>query len=874
MSWGAPIKLFDIELSLPLEPLAVEPAYQWAQCLVRLRGRPIGTVALPRVGSGCSVAALEAVIVAQLGQAIRVRLVEQGLDLPATEQGLGLDQLFASGPVEAARPFPFVTVAVCTRERPDDLATCLDAISRLDYPNYEVVVIDNAPRSDRVEQLVKTKYPRVRYFAEPRPGLDWARNRAILEAAGEILAFTDDDVIVDSRWLTAITRELVENPAVMAVTGLVVPAQLETDSQLRFEWYGGFGKGYRRRWFQRGRDHTGRSFLMHGAGQFGTGANMAFRRSVFDQVGFFDPALDVGTPTNGGGDLDMYFRVLKAGHALFYEPDAVVRHRHRSDPAGLRYQIEGWGSGFFAFVFRAQAAFPDERAGFREVTRWWVRYWFVRRLVKAIRRSEWWLAKLVWAEGRAGWRARATYRAAQRQAEATTRAMGPLVPEARLAPKLVDPFVSGEAVELVGVRQVELSNPVARLTGLEGFDCVQVFVSLRGRVIGKFEVGNYRRDIGGTMLRQEIAANCWYELVSETEPSGDAGPEVEPGGLQAMLRRNRLEARLSEQAPVPALPSDVSVSVVVATYDRPDDLRRCLASLRDQRAGRLIEIVVVDNHAESGLTEPVVAEFPGVKLVREPRGGLSYARNTGIRASQGAIILSTDDDVIAPSDWVEQLIKPMLDPAVMIVTGNVLPRELATPAQRLFEQYGGLGRGFRRAGFGPHWFAWFRRDAVPTWDIGATANAAFRAEIFRDPAIGLMDERLGAGTPTGVGEDTYVFYRTLKAGHSIVYEPMAHVWHRHRRDMAGLEHQIYSYSKGHVAYHLVTLFEDGDWRALCRLGWWLPMWHARRLVRWVRGRRDYPLRLIFAEIRGNLLGPWSLWQSSRRVRRLGKSATR
>ena len=869
MSWGAPIKLFDLELGRPLEPLAVEPTYQWAQCLVRLHGRPIGVVALPRVGSGCTVAALEAVIVAQLGQAIRVRLVEQGLDLPATEQGLRLDQLAASGPVEAARPFPFVTVAVCTRERPDDLAACLEAIARLDYPNYEVVVIDNAPRSDRVEQLVKTRYPRVRYFAEPRPGLDWARNRAILEAGGEIIAFTDDDVIVDPRWLTAITREFVENPAVMAVTGLVVPAELETDSQVQFEWYNGFGKGYRRRWFERGRDQVGRSFLMHGAGQFGTGANMAFRRSVFDQVGFFDPALDVGTPTNGGGDLDMYFRVLKAGHALFYEPDAVVRHRHRSDPKSLRYQIEGWGSGFFAFAIRAAEAFPDERAGFREVTRWWLRYWFLKRLVKSIRRSDRWQAKLVWAEARAAWGARSSYRAAQRQALASTREFGPQVPEARLAPKLVNPYVSGEAREPAGVRQVELSIPLAPITNLDQFDSVMVFVSVRGRVIGKVEISNYHRDIGVTTLRQEIAASCWYELLEEIQGPGlDPSLDTEPGGLRAMLRRYRFQGA-GETAP--ALPTSVPVSVIVGTYDRPDDLRWCLKSLEDQRSGRPIEIIVADNHPKSGLTAPVVAEFPGVRLVQESRAGSSYARNAAISASHGAIILSTDDDVIVPPEWVERLITPMADPAVMIVTGNVLPLELATPSQRLFEHYGGLSRGFRRATFNQDWFAWFRRDAVPTWDLGGTANAAFRAEIFGDPAIGLMDERLGPGTPTGVGEDTYIFYRTLKAGHLVVYEPGAHVWHRHRREMAGLERQIYNYSKGHVAYHLVTLFDDGDKRVLWRLGWWLPMWHARRLVRWVRGRRDYPLRLLVAEIRGNLAGPWSLWQSSRRVRRLGKS---
>ena len=68
-----------------------------------------------------------------------------------------------------------------------------------------------------------------------------------------------------------------------------------------------------------------------GSGAYGTGANMAFRRSLFHQIGFFDPALDVGTVTNGGGDLDMFYRVIQEGHTLVYEPRAIVRHRHRRD---------------------------------------------------------------------------------------------------------------------------------------------------------------------------------------------------------------------------------------------------------------------------------------------------------------------------------------------------------------------------------------------------------------------------------------------------------------------------------------------------------------------------------------------------------------
>jgi len=235
------------------------------------------------------------------------------------------------------------------------------------------------------------------------------------------------------------------------------------------------------------------------------------------------------------------------------------------------------------------------------------------------------------------------------------------------------------------------------------------------------------------------------------------------------------------------------------------------------------------------------------------------------------VIVMTDDDVEMPPTWLETLIAPLARADVSAVTGNVLPLKLETEAQRLFELYGGLGRGFRRREVDGTWFAGFGRGAVPTWELGATANAAFRASIFADPRIGLLDEALGAGTPTGCSEDTYLFYRILRAGQTVVYEPAAYVWHSHRSDLAGLRRQVYDYSKGHVAYHLTTLVRDGDLRALLHLAIRLPRGHLWRIRRRLSGRDSYPLRLSLVEICGHLAGPWALWRSYCRVRRDGRS---
>ncbi len=318
------------------------------------------------------------------------------------------------------------------------------------------------------------------------------------------------------------------------------------------------------------------------------------------------------------------------------------------------------------------------------------------------------------------------------------------------------------------------------------------------------------------------------------------------------------------------LSHDVPVSVVVATLDRPADLRKCLHCLVAQVSPRPIEIIVVDNNPDSAVTPPVVTEFPGVILVSEWRKGSAYARNKGCLTSRGDIVVFTDDDVTMPPDWIEKLVGPFNHPGVMIVTGNVLPLELETTAQRLFEAYGGLGRGFDRRVVSKDWFNQFR-TAAPTWMLGGTANAAFRAVIFSHFKIGLMDEALGPGMPSGVGEDTYLFYKVLKAGYTIVYEPAAYVWHKHRRDMLSLHHQIYNYSKGHVAYHLTTLFRDHDLRALLQLAVCLPGTHISRSVKRLCGSSDYPLSLILLEVVGNLAGPWSLWQSRLRVKREGRS---
>ena len=399
----------------------------------------------------------------------------------------------------------------------------------------------------------------------------------------------------------------------------------------------------------------------------------------------------------------------------------------------------------------------------------------------------------------------------------------------------------------VAVRLVDITRPLVALTDVAAYPRTRVYIQEHGVLLGSTEIVNTWRPISEATLRQAVAESVTH----------------------AVMRR-ALERRLDAKRLAPLDPS-VPVSIVVPTCGRPDDLRRCLEALRAQRSPRVVEIVVVDNRPGDGRTEAVARDFPGIVFIQERRPGLSYARNAGFCAASGDILVAIDDDVTVPEGWLERLVAPFARPEVMAVTGHVLPLELETQSQCRFEAYGGLGKGFYRFEVDGTWFASVR-GAVPTWHLGATANAAFRATLFSQPDVGLLDEALGAGMPTGCSEDTYLFYRLLKAGGTLVYEPAAWVWHRHRRDPEGLAHQIYSYSKGHVAYHLTTLLRDGDARALVRLGWSLPKTYLRRTLERCRGASDYPLRLILTEVAGSLAGPWALWQARRRVRQLGPSA--
>jgi GT2 family glycosyltransferase len=244
-------------------------------------------------------------------------------------------------------------VVVSTRDRPEELERSLSSLLVQRYADFEIVVVDSAPSTDATELLVRTLAAtdsRLRYLRESLPGLSRARNRGLAEARGWFIAFTDDDVRVDAGWLGALASGFAVSEDVGCVTGLSLPAELESPAQVLFEQFGGFRGGFERIVFDGTAPRDGDPLYPYRLGAFGSGLNMAFRGDAIRRLGGFDLSLGAGSPTGGGEDIDAFIRLVRGGGRLVYEPRAIVWHYHRREIAGLRRQLRGSGSGMSALM--------------------------------------------------------------------------------------------------------------------------------------------------------------------------------------------------------------------------------------------------------------------------------------------------------------------------------------------------------------------------------------------------------------------------------------------------------------------------------------------------------------------------------------------
>ena len=374
-----PLRVLEVELGDPLPdigPCEAAPGRLCEQVLIyaRLHTRPLGAVQLTLERGCMSAQECARGIWQALSAEIRTHLEQDGLPVPDILQAAGLPGPERPRCLEQRMALlanaPFVSIVVGTRDRPASLATCLRALLALDYPRFEIVVVDNAPSSSATADLIREAYgsePRVRYLREDRPGTAWARNRGLQAVRGEIVAFTDDDVTVDRYWLAELAAGFTLAENVGCVTGATFPMELQTQAQLWFEIYGCFSNGYARRVFDLAEHRFKSRLYPYAAGVFGAGVNMAYRTKIARAIGGFDPALGGGSPARGGEDIAMFFQIVSAGYTLIYEPGAIVRHLHRRDYSALRKQMYGYGVGFTAYLTKCMI---DRPACLRDVPTW------------------------------------------------------------------------------------------------------------------------------------------------------------------------------------------------------------------------------------------------------------------------------------------------------------------------------------------------------------------------------------------------------------------------------------------------------------------------------------------------------------------------
>lgn len=317
-------------------------------------------------------------------------------------------------------------------------------------------------------------------------------------------------------------------------------------------------------------------------------------------------------------------------------------------------------------------------------------------------------------------------------------------------------------------------------------------------------------------------------------------------------------------------------SVVICTRDRPEQLRRALASLRAQDHPNFA-VWVVDNAPTSEATRQVVDSFTcdmDMRYVREPRPGLSRARNAALRCElEGDVVAWLDDDEVADPEWLSELMRAFDGrPDVVTASGMVIPAELDTPPQVWFEQFGGHSKG---RDFTIDWFSpatWSKQHPLyPLPPFGTGASMAFRIDTLRQ--VGGFDEALGAGTATGGGEDTKIITDVQLTGGTAAWWPTAIMRHYHRRDFEELREQLVGYGAGLTAFYTALIWAKptiifGLLRLAPRA---LHDLYSPDSLRVATLEEDFP-RFLLAQNRRNMLaGPWlyirAMFQNSRMGRR-------
>jgi cellulose synthase/poly-beta-1,6-N-acetylglucosamine synthase-like glycosyltransferase len=388
------VAICELDLSKEIEPIQLDPSTGELRILVRFDGCPVGWVRLTDLGrASLTPSGIRQVIARQIGPLLA---------------SFGLAPRLAARPAEA-EPLEPISVIVCTRGLTNNLQRCLQALGELDYPNYEIIVVRYGPRHQ--DSLAGPGRAPVRIVHETQPGLPQARNRGVVEAGHNIVAFAGEDTCPDRGWLRAIAQAF-SGPQVKAVTGPILPAELDTPAQMQFDALQlEMGRGLlRRRIIRRGalpglewsRLIKPKAALKQGYGHIkwvwraeltrwdliwegalSTGRNMAFRRDIFTTVGFFDPGPGGDILAGEGGAGALFLRLLVQGYALVYEPSALVWQTYPRQITSVRRFAYERGRAMGAYLLTCAHDRTLNRGTILSfASREWLMRWLLRRLFR------------------------------------------------------------------------------------------------------------------------------------------------------------------------------------------------------------------------------------------------------------------------------------------------------------------------------------------------------------------------------------------------------------------------------------------------------------------------------------------------------------
>ena len=231
-----------------------------------------------------------------------------------------------------------ISLLVCTRNRPEDLAAVFPAMLAQEYPNYEIVLIDQSD-NEQTAQLVAPfakQDSRIRYIPTETRGLSIARNLALTAARHEICAFTDDDCLVTPQWLGNIGETITRFPETHILFSPVhVPPEMGNREDLRFPSF----------YFSEAR-------ILAKNEIFGMGANMTLRKSFWELVGPFDAMLGPGTQLPGSDEHDWLYRAHRLSAVIRLEPQNPIIHYSWRDTALWDRLTRSYATGDAAFAMK------------------------------------------------------------------------------------------------------------------------------------------------------------------------------------------------------------------------------------------------------------------------------------------------------------------------------------------------------------------------------------------------------------------------------------------------------------------------------------------------------------------------------------------